>query len=113
MKLLPNVQFCISFPMYAGGAHSSDKLLTVVNDPKIVFVLKQFGLYELLDKNRLFRYHCLSCEAYTGQEYLTSEFKVYGSKEIPNFIQEEMEEHVKNHQQLGYWGIQWYKENYK
>ena len=111
MEIHPIVTFAYFFPMRSYLSLNEEDIIRVSSDNKIQFALRRE--YDTVENEfrgvNNYHYICYSCLAVTNSDWKTSDFKVYDSKEIPVFIEEEMYQHIKNHQTLGEYGIAIYK----
>jgi hypothetical protein len=114
MELSQRVKTAFNFHLWDYGAFQKEIPSYVSVAPELSFRLVQkvdpsSGSFRYLNS---WHYCCESCKYRTDRQWETSEFKVYGStKEIPNFVEEEIMQHTKDHQALGEWGISWYRSN--
>lgn len=91
--------------------------LSAVNSTCIIFRIESnydlVPLFNSLDKNYKpwYSYICESCLCHTNERYSTRLFD--GSKDLPYEVEKEMQQHCKDHQRYGTWGIRLWKESRK
>lgn len=107
MDMFEVVRYPVFFPVCGQDLHFDPS--QIVEPMDIRFHLRN---YRRIVENEetlywTYVYSCYSCLFHTGQDFLTEEFK--RSKNILPEIEDQMQEHARQHCQLGAWGISVYR----
>ncbi len=111
MDQLEWIKYPVIFPYQVFGGGVSNPELAPSPVYEIVFNLNYgtlvipYHAYE--PKYYTFKYRCMGCAFYLGVDWFTDEFK--RDKKILDSVQKQMEEHVRNHETFGAWGISVYR----